>query len=153
MVWQKAMRHNGVELKDHDIKWYISDEAHSQGYARTIEKFLRGLPRCTAIVCCSYMIYLLVRQALEKIGKSIPDDYSLVCFDYSDENPDKEGVTCSITRSYEMGCELGKRLMKMIEDRACDGRNYSCVIKPIIYDGVSVKTIKWKPPTGGFHLY
>ena len=42
--------------------------------------------------------------------------YILVCFDYSDENLEKEGITCSVTRSYEMGCELGKRLMRMIEN-------------------------------------
>lgn len=66
----EAMRRNGVEMKDHYIKWCISDEAHNPGYARSIEKFLRGLPKCTAIVCCNYMIYRLVRQALEKMGNT-----------------------------------------------------------------------------------
>lgn len=137
----EAMRRKGVELKDHYIKWCISDEAHSPGYARSIEKFLRGLPKCTAIVCCNYMIYLLVRQALEKMGRSIPDDYSLVCFDYSDENPEKEGITCSVTRSYEMGCELGKRLMRMIDNKNCDEKNYSLIMKPVIYEGTSIRKI------------
>ena len=137
----EAMRHNGVEMKDHYIKWCISDEAHSAGYVRNIEKHLRGLPKCTAIVCCNYMIYLLVRQALEKMGKSIPEDYSLVCFDYSDENPEKEGITCSVTRSYEMGCELGKRLMRMIENKDCDDKNYSHIMKPVIYEGTSIREI------------
>lgn len=137
----EAMRGRGVEMKDHYIKWCISDEAHSPGYARTIEKFLRGLPKCTAIVCCNYMIYRLVRQALEKMGKRVPEDYSLVCFDYSDEDPEKEGVTCSITRSYEMGCELGKRLMRMIENKDCDDKNYSYVMKPVIHEGFSVREI------------
>ena len=137
----EAMRRNGVELKDHYIKWCISDEAHSPGYARSIEKFLRGLPKCTAIVCCNYMIYLLVRQALEKMGRSIPDDYSLVCFDYSDENLEKEGITCSVTRSYEMGRELGKRLMRMIENKNCDDKNYSHIMKPVIYEGISIREI------------
>jgi len=137
----ETMRKFGVEMKDHYIKWCISDEAHSPSYARSIEKFLRGLPKCTAIVCCNYMIYRLVRQALEKMGKSVPEDYSLVCFDYSDENPDKEGITCSITRSYEMGCELGKRLMRMIDNKDCDDKNYSCVMKPVIHEGASIRKI------------
>ena len=137
----EAMRRNGVEMKDHYIKWCISDEAHNPGYARSIEKFLRGLPKCTAIVCCNYMIYRLVRQALEKMGKTFPEDYSLVCFDYSDENLEKEGITCSVTRSYEMGCELGKRLMRMIENKSCDEKNYSLIMKPVIYDGTSIRKI------------
>lgn len=137
----QTMRKHGVEMKDHYIKWCISDEAHNSSYARTIEKFLRGLPRCTAIVCCNYMIYRLVRQALEKMGKSVPEDYSLVCFDYSDESPDEEGITCSITRSFEMGCELGRRLMRMIENKECDDKNYSYVMKPIIHEGNSIRKI------------
>ena len=137
----ESMRRHGVEMNDHYIKWCISDEAHSPNYVRSIEKFLRGLPKCTAIVCCNYMIYRLVCQALEKMGKSVPEDYSMVCFDYSDENPDKEGITCSITRSFEMGCELGKRLMRMIENKDCDDKNYSYVMKPVIYEGTSIREI------------
>jgi len=137
----ETMRKYGVEMKDHYIKWCISDEAHSPNYVRSIEKFLRGLPKCTAIVCCNYMIYRMVRQALEKMGKSVPEDYSLVCFDYSDEDPDKEDITCSIARSYEMGCELGKRLMRMIENKDCDDKNYSYVMKPVIHEGISIREI------------
>ena len=137
----EAMRKFGVEMNDHYIKWCISDEAHSPNYVRSIEKFLRGLPKCTAIVCCNYVIYRMVRQALEKMGKSVPEDYSLVCFDYSDEHPNKEGITCSIARSYEMGCELGKRLMRMIENKDCDDKNYSYVMKPVIYEGTSIREI------------
>ena len=137
----EAMRNNGVELKDHYIKWCISDEAHSPGYSRSIEKFLRSLPKCTAIVCCNYVIYRLVRQALEKMGRSVPEDYSLVCFDYSDENLDQENITCSVTRSYEMGQELGKRLIRMIENKDCDEKNYSCVMKPVFHEGNSIRKI------------
>ena len=75
------------------------------------------------------------------MGKSVPEDYSLVCFDYSDENPDMEGVTCSIARSYEMGCELGKRLMRMIENKDCDEKNYSYTMKPVIHEGTSIREI------------
>lgn len=137
----ETMRKYGVEMKDHYIKWCISDEAYSAGYARNIEKFLRGLPKCTAIVCCNYMIYRLVRQAMEKMGKGVPEDYSVVCFDYSDEDVEKEGITCSVTRSYEMGCELGRRLMRMIENKDCDDKNYSYVMKPVFYEGNSIREI------------
>ena len=137
----ETMRKFGVEMKDHYIKWCISDEVLSPGYTRSIEKFLRGLPKCTAIVCCNYTIYRLVRQVLEKMGKHVPEDYSLVCFDYSGVDPDREGITCSVARSYEMGCELGKRLMRMIENKDCDDKNYSHVMKPVIHEGTSIRKL------------
>lgn len=141
----KTMRSYGVEMKDHYIKWCISDEAHSTQYARSIEKFLRNLPKCTAIVCCNYMIYCLVRQALDKMGKTIPEDYSVVCFDYSSEDPSVEGVTCSITPSYEMGVELGLRLMRMIANKDCDDRGYSYVMMPKICEGRSIGPASIQP--------
>ena len=136
-----TMRKHGIEMLDHYIKWFISDENHSQHYVRSIEKFLKGLPKCTAIVCCNYMIYCLVRQALDKMGKSVPEDYSLVCFDYSDENPNKEGITCSIIQNYEMGCQLGIRLIEMLKNEDYTDNNYSYVMKPVIYDGTSIRKI------------
>lgn len=143
----QTMRNHGVEMKDHYIKWCISDEAHNAQYARSIEKFLRNLPKCTAIVCCNYMIYCLVRQALDKMGKTIPEDYSVVCFDYSSEDPAVEGVTCSITPSYEMGVELGLRLMRMIAHKDCDDRGYSYVMMPKIYEGCSIGPASIPPKT------
>lgn len=142
-----TMRKYGVEMKDHYIKWCISDEAHSPGYVRSIEKFLRGLPKCTAVVCCNYMIYRQVCQAIEKMGKTIPEDYSVVCFDYSSEDPALEGVTCSITPSYEMGRELGLRLMRMIAHKDCDDRGYSHVMMPQIYEGRSIGPVSIRPKT------
>lgn len=136
-----AMRSRNLELKDHYIKWCISDEAHSPSYARSIEKFLKGLPKCTAIVCCNYIIYQLVRQVLDKMGKTVPEDYSLVCFDYSGPDWKTEGITCSLEQGYEMGRQLAIRLMRMIDNCDCEDKNYSYVLKPVIYEGASVRTI------------
>lgn len=82
----EAMRSRGLELNDDYIKWCISDEAHNESYVRAIERFLKSIPKCTAIVCCNYIIYRLVIKTLQKMGKSVPEDYSLVCFDYSEAN-------------------------------------------------------------------
>ncbi len=136
-----AMQKRNVELKDHYIKWCISDEAHNQSYARSIEKFLKGIPKCTAIVCCNYIIYRLVRQVLDKMGKQVPEDYSLVCFDYSGDHWKDEGITCSVEQGYEMGRQLATRLMKMIHNHDCDDKNYTCVLKPIIHEGTSIQPI------------
>ena len=138
----EAMRDSGLELKDDYIKWCISDEAHNESYVRAIEKFLKGIPKCTAIVCCNYIIYRLVIKTLQKMGKTVPKDYSLVCFDYSEETYRQEDVTCSVEQGFEMGRQLALRLMEMISTGECDDRNYTYVMKPILYDGHSIRKIQ-----------
>ena len=133
-----ALQENGVEYQDDYTKWCVSNEAHDPRFARSIDRFLKGLPHCTAVVCCNYMIYQLVRQVLEKQGKRVPEDCSLVCFDYSSEDWETEGVTCSIHQGYRIGQEVASRLMRMIRNRDCDDINYTYVLAPEIYLGRSV---------------
>ena len=73
------------------------------------------------------------------MGKQIPADYSLVCFDYSADTYRQEGVTCSVEQGFEMGRQVALRLMQMIENRDCDDKDYTAVLKPILYDGNSIR--------------
>ena len=133
-----ALRENGVAYQDDYIKWCVSNEAHDPSFARSIDRFLKGLPRCTAVVCCNYMIYQLVRQVMEKQHKRVPEDCSLVCFDYSRDDWEAEGVTCSVHQGYRIGQEVASRLTQMIRNRDCDDLGYTCVLSPEIYVGRSV---------------
>lgn len=136
-----AMQKRGVEFQDDYIKWCVSNEAHDQSFARSIDKFLRGLPKCTAIVCCNVMIYRLVRQVLESQEKKVPEDYSLVCFDYSGDDWEAEGITCSIHQGYEMGRMVAKRLMTMIERKDRDDKDYTHVMRAKIHIGTSIREL------------
>ena len=137
----RSMRRSGLELKDEYIKWCVSDDAHNERFVKAIEQFLRGLPACTAIICCNYIIYCYVKKALMRNGKRVPEDYSLVCFDYSGENWAEEGITCSISKGYLTGMKLAENLMKMIDRKECSGARYSCVMDSDIYIGKSIKNI------------
>ena len=141
-----TMQKYGVEFQDDYVKWCVSNEAHDQRFTRSIEKFLKGLPKCTAIVCCNYMIYRLVRQVLEEQNKRVPEDYSLVCFDYSGDRWEEEGITCSIHQGYKIGCQVASRLMKMIRRRDCEDRDYSLVMRPEIYIGSSIRDLRETSP-------
>ncbi len=136
-----ALQKHGVEFQDDYIKWCISNEAHDESFVRSICRFLKGLPRCTAVVCCNAIIYRLVRQALDRMGRQVPEDCSLVCFDYSGDDWEEEGVTCSVHQGYEMGRQVASRLLLMIDRRDCEDKDYSCVMKPKIYAGRTVKTL------------
>ena len=107
-------------------------------FVRSIDRFLKRLPQCTAVVCCNYMIYQMVRRVLEKQGKRVPEDCSLVCFDYSNEDWEAEGVTCSVHQGCRIGQEVASRLMRMIRNRDCDDINYTYVLAPEIYLGRTV---------------
>lgn len=138
----EAMRNRGLELNDDYIKWCISDEAHNESYVRSIERFLKSIPKCTAIVCCNYIIYRLVMKTLQKMGKTVPEDYSLVCFDYSEETYRQEDVTCSVEQGFEMGRQLALRLMEMISTGECDDRNYTYVMKPIQTNAIGLDAVE-----------
>ncbi len=133
-----TLQKNGVEYQDDYTKWCVSNEAHDPSFVRSIDRFLKRLPQCTAVVCCNYMIYRMVRQVLEKQGRRVPEDCSLVCFDYSNEDWETEGVTCSIHQGCRIGREVASRLMRMIRNRDCDDINYTYVLTPEIYLGRSV---------------
>ena len=137
-----TLQKNGVEYQDDYIKWCVSNEAHDERFARSIDRFLKRLPHCTAVVCCNYMIYQLVRQVLDKQGRRVPEDCSLVCFDYSSEDWEAEGVTCSIHQGHRIGREVASRLMRMIQNRDCADLGYTCVLPPEIYLGRSVGPVR-----------
>ena len=133
-----TLQKNGVEYQDDYTKWCVSNEAHDPSFVRSIDRFLKRLPQCTAVVCCNYMIYRMVRQVLEKQGRRVPEDCSLVCFDYSNEDWEAEGVTCSVHQGFRIGREVASRLIRMIRNRDCDDINYTYVLAPEIYLGRTV---------------
>lgn len=137
-----GLRKFGLEFDDEYVKWCVSNEAHSEGFYKQIGKFLKGLPRCSAIVCCNYMILQAVLKAVEKSGQRVPADYSLVCFDYSKDDWEETGITCSIHPGFEMGQQVGERLMDMIEKKEYSEHDNSYVFEPRIYEGRSIAMIK-----------
>ena len=136
-----AMLKRGVEFQDDYVKWCVSHEAHDQRFARSIDRFLKGLPQCTAIVCCNYMIYRLVRSVLEAQGKQVPEDCSLAYFDYSSADWEEECVTCSVHQGRQIGTLVATRLMMMIQRKDCEDKNYTYVMKPKIHIGTSIRKI------------
>lgn len=134
----ERMKRRGLEFTDNDVKWCISDEAHDPSFAKSIERFLRSRPRATAILCCNYLLYTLVRQALAIRHKRIPEDYSVACFDYSEDNWQEEGVTCSLDQGEVIGALAVRKLIQMIQKRDFVQRNYSQLVEPRLYLGSSV---------------
>ena len=138
----QALIRYGAEFEDDYVKWCISNEAHTSSFVKEISKFIKSVPKCTAIVCCNYMILRLVLQALEKEKKKIPEDYSVVCFDYSGKDWETAGITCSLANGYETGVKAGIQLYKMLIGEKNLNRTETIVMEAQIFDGNSIGIVK-----------
>ena len=105
-------------------------------------KFIKGLPKATAIVCCNYMILQMVQQLFKENSLSIPRDYSVVCFDYSSTDWAESGITASIHPGFDMGYEVGARILDLVRDPDYLTKDYSYVFKPHIFDGGSIGKVE-----------
>lgn len=137
-----ALQNYGATYDDRYVKWFISDDMlDPKEFSKNLWRFLKGLPECTAIVCCNFMILKTVLHLLSNHGKEVPNDYSVVAFDYSDTDWTDSGITASIHPGFEMGLEVGKRIFRMIEDNEYKIHDYSYTFKPTIYDGWSIRDL------------
>ncbi len=132
----------GAVFEDKFVKWVISDDmADKKQLYKTLYKFLKTIPSCTAIVCANYMLLDILQHVIIGMGKKVPDDYSVVCFDYSGTDWQQIGITSSVHPGFQMGAELGKRMLQMIADPDYKKKDYSYVFEPVIYEGRSVKNL------------
>ena len=138
----QAILKYGAKFDDKYVKWCISDETYDKAYPRTIMKFIKGLPKATAIVCCNYMILQMVQQLFKENSLSIPRDYSVVCFDYSSTDWAESGITASIHPGFDMGYEVGARILDLVRDPDYLTKDYSYVFKPHIFDGGSIGKVE-----------
>lgn len=134
----KALYKYGCIFDDNHVKWCISSAAYKDSFEREIARFIKRQPECTAIVCCNYMLLKKVQKVLADMGKEIPGDYSLVCFDYSKEDWMDCGITCTVHQGNVMGMEVSRRLLKMMENKDFMRRDYSCILEPYIHEGNSI---------------
>jgi len=134
----------GAKFDDAYVKWLISDdlEDHEQ-LKRIIWKFLRSIPDCTAMICCNIMLYEAFKEVVEENEKTIPGDYSVVCFDYSKPDWNETGVTCSVHPGEDIGRMSAKMLMKMVYDTHYKDkeREFSYMFPPKIHIGASIRKV------------
>jgi GntR family transcriptional regulator of arabinose operon len=139
----RALQKYGASYDDAYVKWVISDDTYDKKeFPKTVWRFLKAVPKCTAIVCCNFMILKIVLALLQKQGKEVPKDYSVVAFDYSDTDYLDSGITASVHPGYEMGLEVGKRIFQMIGDKEYKIHDYSYMFKPNIHEGSSIRLIE-----------
>lgn len=87
--WVGAHARNHKALDDrlafHDVESTLpgATDRPEDDVARLVA-FVEAHPEATGFVAGEYNIALLLRDALEQIGRQVPDDASIVCFDHPD---------------------------------------------------------------------
>lgn len=82
--------------------------------AETIRRFLEAHPQVTALVACEYNIALVLQHTLAGMGRRVPEDHAIVCFD-SVEYPIGAPQFTHVRQDEErMGCQAVDLLMAQI---------------------------------------
>lgn len=95
----------------------------------------------TALVATEYNIALLIKQACNKLGKSIPADLSVVCFDHPDNFFDTSAF--QFTHIKQAQYEIGVKAVDMLLNQVLkpDTINKE-TLPPMLIEGDSVKMLK-----------
>jgi len=69
----------------------------------TVKTFIERNPELDAFVVTEYNLALVVKEALQSLGKRVPEDHAVVCFDSPDEPFGNHPFTHVRQDEYEMG--------------------------------------------------
>lgn len=107
---------------------------------KRIGSFLRNHPEVTSAVACEFAIAVLLEEALANLGKSIPRDLSLVCFD---EQPfETLGSTPQLTHIAQQQEEIGARALDVTLQQIDGGATADKIVLPTtLVPGNSVRPI------------
>ena len=72
---------NKTELIIDSILPEMNEREYNEENIKNIENMLRNNNNITAILCLQYRLALMAKKAISNLNKSIPSDYSLLCFD------------------------------------------------------------------------
>jgi len=103
-----------------------------------VKTHLMAHPQITAIFAVEYSIAVLAHKAIESIGKKVPDDISIICFDVPKSFLGDEFYSHIRQQEYEMGVASFKRLYDFITK---DKNEIKELLEADLIIGSSVKAI------------
>lgn len=90
-----------------------------------LKQFIQENPKITAFVACEYGIALVLAQVLRSLGKQIPDDYSIACFDH----PEYHYNDYFFTHIKQDEIKTGRKAVELLVEQI---KNHSVEVKNII---------------------
>lgn len=102
-----------------------------------LKEFYTAHPEVTATMAVDSNVFLLVEQAMKALGRKIPDDMSVVCYDEILNYPRK--ATHIRQRQYDMGVKAAELLYERLKDKAAPPRQI--LLDYDLVEGDSVRRI------------
>ena len=106
---------NKKEVKGYDVIFDNTDQQY--GNDEMLESVLKNNPQITAIVCANDLCALNAYNVIKKLGKRIPEDYSVVGFDNVQSGKDASPSlsTFNVPRE-EIGDEIALYINRLIQN-------------------------------------
>lgn len=125
----RAHAERGVQLDRSywvtNMDWSGEEEQSRQllaHHVETVQRLLRAKPEITAIFALEYEMALIAKEAVEKLGRAIPRDISILCFD----SPPSSSAVYSFTHLKQNQRELGRlavdSVLKLIAGEQLHGK-------------------------------
>lgn len=116
-----------------------ADEEYFVKDCALVQQQIKRFPEITAFFSSSYYGALLIKKALLDIGKFVPDDYSIVCFDSPYSFTGTYEFTHMKQREYDIGTAAVDLLLKQIRGESAQTIN---VFEAELVEADSVRTLE-----------
>ncbi|WP_078381810.1 GntR family transcriptional regulator [Sutcliffiella halmapala] len=94
---------------------YSKDETENNKDYQAIKRFIYENPTVTGFNVCEYDLALILEKVITDLGKKVPEDYSIVCFDSPENCLNQATFTHIRQHEREMGSVAVNFLMKHIK--------------------------------------
>lgn len=132
----------GISYDDDWIRWYSTKEMETKFSKKGLLNIYRRTKDCTAMIIYNDEIARIYVEFLEERGIHIPEDLSIVSFDDAELQSNSSVQLLSAVHPKEkLGRIAGHHLMRMMEDKDWQTKNYSYTFPVKLNDGNSVKKI------------
>lgn len=114
--FMSAIYGEGLSFDESSVVWYSTENMNEIFSAVNAQTLLDKLGDCTAVICYNDEVAVLLIRALQTMGKSVPDDMSIVSFDNSSLSQiTQTGLTSVAHPGTELGKEAARSILQIIE--------------------------------------
>lgn len=132
--WELAHASNSIPLDEGlffgDLKSTLpgSQESEEEQDIHKLMAFFKAHTNITSCIVAEYNIALLAREALDRLGKTIPEDISIICFDHNSYAFDTR--LFRFTHVEQQQAQLGKTAVKLTLDQIVNGPSNEQIFLP-----------------------
>jgi Transcriptional regulators len=140
-----CMASHRLKIDDECIKWYSTEDFENNFSRKSLTVFLKKITGCTALVVYNDEVAMKLLDFFETKGIRVPEDISMVSVDdaYLTRQSGVHLIS-AIHPKMEMGRKVAESMVKMIETKNRNTKEYSYRFPPLISEGDSIMDIKNK---------